>query len=300
MSDEQVLQNDAVEAEVHIQKSIENPDNGADLATASVSEHEQQPKVEESADDKAKAAQSLATEAINKQHKKFRDQERIAVELQQQLDVIRGEEQERLADSFKDAPLMPEMPSYPTSDAFDEGHEVEVRKYQDDVAAYNDNMPAYYQKLQEKANYDAQQTTLLQSQQFQQQQVAQAQQVEKQKLTNSFYGNAISSGASNDEVNLVVNTLNNMNISSNLGDAIMSDTEGYFVAKYLAGNPMELHELNTINPILAGAKLAEIKQKASALKPITSKTPVPVDILSGKGAQKDLNKFPNSKEAKFY
>ena len=295
MSEE--LQNDSVD-QVIVQP-IEDQNIGAELATASEPGHEEKPNVEETAEDKAKAAQVLATEAINKQHKKFRDQERVSIDLQQQLDTAKAKEQERLAESFKNAPVTPEMPTYPTSDPFDESHESDVRKYHEGVAQYNANMPIYHQQIQNKAIFDAQQQNLLQQQQFQQQQTAQATQDARVKLGNDFFSTAISAGVSNNDVNLVVNTLNNMGVSSDLGDAIMADSDGYFVAKYLAGNPMEMHELNTMNPILAGTKLSEIKQKASALKPKKTGTPTPVDQLTGAGVQPDLNKYPNSAGATF-
>lgn len=296
---EQELQNESgVSVEIDSAPVVDQ-NNGAVLAAASDAEHKDLPPVEESAEDKAEKAKNLATEAINKQHGKYRAEERKVAGLQKQLDDINSKEQARLDESFKSAPVMPIAPTYPVSDTFDEGHDAEVRQYHDDVTKYNASLPAYQQQVQAKAEHDVRQTLSLQNQQDQQQQAAQAQHDTRAKLSNDFFGNATAAGASNDEVNLVVNTLNDLGMSSDLGDAIMSDPDGYYTAKHLAANPMDMKELTSMNPILAGAKLAEIKLKASALKPTTTQAPTPVEQLAGAGAKPDQGKFPNSGGATF-
>ena len=94
-------------------------------------------------------------------------------------------------------------------------------------------------------------------------------------------------------------TLNNGGMTGDIGNAIMQDPDGYFIAKHLAANPQEAHELNTMNPILAGAKFAELKLKASALKPKTSSTPAPATNLSGNGVDPESGKYSHIKGAKF-
>jgi len=61
---------------------------------------------------------------------------------------------------------------------------------------------------------------------------------------------------------------------------------------------MEAHELNNMNPVLAGAKYAELKVKASALKPKTSNAPSPATNLQGNGVVPD-DGYNNIKGAKF-
>ena len=112
---------------------------------------------------------------------------------------------------------------------------------------------------------------------------AQAKQQAQSKLEQDFLSSARNTGAKDDEITGVINTLVQAGLGGDLGSAIMSDSEGYFIAKHLAANPQEAHELNTMNPILAGAKYAEIKAKASALKPKTSSTPSPATNLRGNG-----------------
>ena len=79
----------------------------------------------------------------------------------------------------------------------------------------------------------------------------------------------------------------------------MSDPDGYFIAKHLAANPQGAHELNTMNPILAGAKFAELKQKASALKPKTSNAPSPATNLQGNGVDPTAGKYKNLSGTKY-
>ena len=62
---------------------------------------------------------------------------------------------------------------------------------------------------------------------------------------------------------------------------------------------MDAHNISTMNPILAGAKYAELKVKASALKPKTSSTPAPATILQGNGVDPEAGKYTHIKGAKF-
>lgn len=298
MSEE--LQNDTSDSNLTETPEIENQENGAVLAAASESAHEEQSKVEESAEDKTKAAQVLATDAINKQHKKFRDQERISVDLQGQLDVIKAEEQKRLAESFKSAPATPEMPTYPTTDTFDEGHDIAVKQFHDDMAKYNANMPSYYKQIQDKATYDAQQTTLLQQQHSQQQQAQQQQALKAQETIVAYAARSTELGIEKTELEAAGNKVAQYGLSNDLVMHILSDKkDGPLITKYLAANPVEGFNLATMDPYSAGSFLDGIKVKAAELKPKKTDTPPPVDQLSGAGAQPDLNKYPNSDGATF-
>jgi hypothetical protein len=294
MSEDTQLQNDAAEAEVNLnQAEIAEPEKGTGLAPEkSEAEHKEKPQVDdaeaEAAAQKAKAQEGIQ-KAINKSHREAREAERKTAELQTKLDEIETEKQEKLAASVANIPDLPVYPSEP----FD-------ANYAEQVANYNQAIIDRDAKIQAKATFDANQNILTQQTQYQQQQQAQVKANEMAELSNSFFGNARDTGATDTEINSVINLLNNAGMTGDLGAAIMTDkTDGYFIAKHLAENLVEVHELMAINPIMAGAKLAEIKAKASALKPNTTQTPKPTQDIKGAGAKTDLNKYPNSDGAKF-
>lgn len=297
MSEEQ-LQNESGVLDKNGQPVIEDQNNGADLATASESVHEEQPKVEESAEDKAKAAQVKSDDAINKQHRKFRDEQRISTGLRDELNDIKAKEQAKLAESFRNAPAIPEMPTYPTSDPFDDGHDIAVRSFHEDMAKYNANMPTYYQQVKDKSDFDAQQTNLLQNQQLQQQQEQQKQALKAQEQTIVYSTRSTELGIKPEELQAAGNAVAQYGLSNDLVMHILSDKDGPLITKHLAANPLDGHTLATMNPYSVGAFLDGIKLKAAELKPKTTNAPQPVDQLSGAGAQPDLN-YPNSEGATF-
>ena len=209
--------------------------------------------------DEVAVAQGKANAAFNKQYGEKKQLERDLAASQATNAQFQQAERERQAVQVGEIPPMP--------DSFDDDFDVKVKQRDDAIIA--------------QANFNAQNNAYLQQQQLSQQQAAQVAQQQQAELANSFTANAKKTGATDEEFNAVVSTLNNGGMTGDIGNAIMSDPDGYFIAKHLAANPQEAHELNTMNPILAGAKFAELKQKASALRPKTSNTPAPVDSLQG-------------------
>lgn len=297
MSDKE-LQNDSVDAVKTEETVIEDQNTGAALATASESEHENQPKVEESAEAKAKKAQLAVEKVINTKTFETKQAERERDELQGKLNAIEKEKQESLAKSFKDAPAMPVMPNYPTTDPFDDKHEQDVRKYHEDVATYNANMPLYHQQVQDKATFDAQQTTLQEQQKSNQQQEEQQRALKMQESQIAYRARSNELGIKPEELQAAGNAVSHYGLSNDLVMHILSDKEGPLITKHLAANPQDGFSLASMNPYNVGELLNGIKVKAVQLKQKTTNTPEPVDQLVGAGAQLDLNKFPNSGRGK--
>ncbi len=266
------LQTDSVESEVIEPAAIETPDNGAELATASESEHSTNTETVDEVESEASKQQTY----INKQYGTIKQGERDLATANQELEHLKQADRDRQAAQVGEIPSMP--------DAFDDDFDVKVKQRDDAIIA--------------QANFNAQNNAYLQQQDFNQQQAAQAAQQKQADLANSFADNARKAGATDKERNDIIAILNNGGMTGDVGSAIMSDPDGYFIAKHLAANPMEAHELNTMNPILAGAKFAELKQKASALKPKTSNTPSPATNLQGNGVAPD-DGYKNIKGAIF-
>jgi len=212
--------------------------------------------------DEVAVAQEKANAAFNKQYGEKKQLERDLAVQREINSKHEQAERERQAATVGNIPPMP--------DSFDDDFDAKLKQRDDAIVA--------------QANFNATNNAYLQQQQVTQQQAAQETQRKQAELANSFTANAKKMGATDEEFNSVVNTLNNGGMTGDIGNAIMSDPDGYFIAKHLAANPQEAHELNTMNPILAGAKFAELKLKASALKPKTSNAPAPATNLQGNGA----------------
>ena len=181
---------------------------------------------------------------------------------------------------------VPDFPTYPT-DSFDDNYEADVAKYNQDVAEYQ-------QKLQAKANFDAQQNIYAQQTQYQQQQAAQAAQLENQKVIQEHNNRVLALKINPSEMLAAENAVVSYGLPSELLAHIARDADSPLLVKYLGGNPQEGFELANMaknNPYGVGAYLDSIKLKASALKPKTSNAPKPATNLSGNGADPELGKY---------
>lgn len=254
------LQTDSVESEVIEPAVIENPDNGADLAAASESEHGTNPEPVDEIESEASKQQAY----INKQYGVTKQLERDVASRDAELETFRKADIERQAAAVGNIPPMPE-------NQFDENYDAE--------------MQAHINAKTAQAVYNSQNETYLQQQQNAQLQQQQAAQVEAARLQTDFVTKARGAGATDEEFNSVINTLNNGGMTMDTATGIMDlGADGYFVAKHLAANPQEANEFNNLSPMQQGMKLVELKQKASALKPKTSNTPAPATNLTGNGA----------------
>jgi hypothetical protein len=270
------LQNDSVDSEV-IEPVIENQEIETDLAPVSEAEHEPQPQVDEEA-----AKQEAINKAINKKHFEAKQAERERDEANAKLAEFERKQQEQLAQQYSTAPARPNFDDYFTAEEF------------------NQDMQSYESKLREHERFNTQQSTFLQQQEAIQLQQQQAAQAEAMQLQNDFVSKSKAAGASDQEFNNIVNTLNNGGMTQQGAKAIMSlGEDGYFIAKHLAANVMEASEFNSLDPIQQGMKLVELKQKASALKPKTSNAPEPATNLQGNGVDAEAGKYRNIGGAKF-
>jgi len=252
MSEETPQNDEAINEEVNV--VIETNDS----IPSSESGEQVQAESNEQVDEVAVAKQK-ANDAFNKQYGEKKQLERDLAVANEFRAKTEQAERERMAATVGEIPAMP--------DAFDDDFDVKVKQRDDAIIA--------------NANYQAQNNAYLQQEHNNQQQAVQAAQAKQTELQNGFLGKAQSSGATNEEITGVINTLRQVNLSNDLGDAIMADKDGYFIAKHLAANPQEAHELNSMNPILAGERLSAIREAASALKPKKSNAPAPVDNLQG-------------------
>jgi hypothetical protein len=228
--------------------------------------------------DEVELAKQKANEAFNKQYGEKKQLERELAAQREENAKFQQAERERQAAQVGNLPEFP--------DEFDDNFE--------------EKKVAYVNALQEQANFNAQNSIYTQQQEAVQLQQQQAAQAEAMQLQNDFVSKSKAAGASDQEFNNIVNTLNNGGMTQQGAKAIMSlGEDGYFIAKHLAANVMEASEFNSLDPIQQGMKLVELKQKASALKPKTSNAPEPATNLQGNGVDPEMGKYPLIKGAKF-
>ncbi len=249
----------------------ENPDEGSDLAT-DTGENQEQNQVSE--EDK----QAKVTAAFNKQYgaTKQAERERDAANL----------EIERLKQSQIQIP--PQIGEFPNEFEFDTTEEFNQAK-----ASFLDN-------VRDNATHEAQQQAF-QNQQVAAQQVAQQQKAQKvQEDLISYTENAKKLGIDNQELQQAGNIVASCGMSEDLTLAILSDSDGPLITKYLAGNPVELDSLSRMNPFQAAMHIEKVlRPKAVVLKPKTSNTPDPATNLQGGGVDPEGGKYTHIKGAKF-
>ena len=266
------LQNDDVIIEEDNAPIENQEDTGAELATASEAEHEEQPQVDEEA-----KKQEAIQKVINEKTFKAKQAEREAQEYKAKLDAYEAEQRKQMERQVTNIPEMP--------DPFDE-------EFDDKIRARDD-------ALFKKAQFEAQNNHYLQQQQLQQQQEAQAKAEKLQKSMVDYSTRAQELGIKQEELQAAGNTVAQYGLSDDLVMYILSDSDGPLITKHLAANPQEGFELANMSPYGVGQFLDGIKQKASALKPKTSKAPKPATNLSGNGVDADAGKYKNLSGTKY-
>jgi multidrug efflux pump subunit AcrB len=255
------LQTDDTGITIDEGETSETAESGADLATAA---GEDQSKNEDG--DKS---QDAVNKAINKQHAKYREEERKRLEIEKERDELK--DKLAAAEADKGEILIPPIP-----DPFDEDYEEKI--------AVRDK------SIMQKAEQDTQNKSVLE----QKNATIQAEEdKDKERLNNlvtSFDSRITPLGLDPADVKNAVNTVVGYGISKEVGEYILQHEDGPLITKYLAENPVELDDLRNMTIIDAAFKIqSDIATAASAMKPQASSAPDPAEILTGRGAgeQKD-------------
>ena len=229
---------------------------GAELAAASPEEGEGNTVNGESEVDSTQ-------KAINKQHFKFREEQRRANELQAKLDVLEA----------KNAGSSQELETVtvpPIPDSWDDDY-AEKMRVRDEAIGQN-------ARVDSKKVID--ETRSAEAQLLKQQQQAES----SRKLSEQFTANATKLNVSPEALDAAQQTVISYGITPELATELLQDADGPLMVQHLAANPLDLQELVTASPFTAGRMLAEVKAKAAALKPKTSDAPDPATALGGRGA----------------
>lgn len=219
--------------------------------------------------DEVELAKQKANEAFNKQYGEKKQLERDLAAKAEKLAQFEQAERERQAAQVGNIPPMP--------DAFDDDFDEKVKRRDEALIA--------------QANYNAQNQSYLQQEQFNQQQAAQAKQVKVQQSMASYSQKATELGIKQDELQAAANTVANYGLSDDLVMHILGDSDGPLITKHLAANPQDGYDLASMSPYSVGKFLDGIKTKASALKPKTSNAPSPATNLQGNGVDPEAGKY---------
>ena len=270
------LQNDAVAPVKNDAAPVENQATEAELATASGGEHEKISPVDEAAAKEA-AKQQVINERIGKVTHQARQAERERDEAQAK--IAKFEEEQRATEAARAG----EIPPLPNE--YDDDFEAKVAEH---VAAKT-----------RQATFEASQANYLQQQQNQQEEAQRQAQAQQQQQLNAYNVKAAEFGIDATELQAAENAVVSYGVGGELANHMLSDPEGPLIVKHLAANPTEAMALVNMSPYEQGAALAEIKVKASALKPKPTNTPNPPEALNGSGINSDTGNFPNSAGATF-
>lgn len=198
--------------------------------------------------------------AINKQHYKFREEERKSIELQRQLDELKAKHSAPSIDEKVEVPAIP--------DAWADDYESQL-KARDEAIRQNERYAAQEQ------HRVAQEAQALQEKQREEAKYIQG-------IEDGFKSNAEKLKLDGGEVMKAAQAVAGYGVSGEVANFLMTDPDGPLMVQYLAQNPLELDELSRLTPMQVGLKLPEIKTKSSALKPTQSEAPDPSTRLNGK------------------
>lgn len=205
--------------------------------------------------------QDAVQNAINKQHAKFREEERKRKSLEKELEELRSRQPKE-----PEAPIVPDAP-----DPYDENYE-ELVKVRD-------------QKLLEKAKYDISRQAEAERHQKLVAEKQEVRQKEVAEMIKSYNNRTEKLGLSVADIHKSGQAIVDYGINEQLAEFILSDEDGPLLTKYLAHNPAELDELLSLPITNATIRMhTDIRQKVQGLKPKTSGTPDPAPVLSGNGA----------------
>ena len=264
------LQNDDAQKseEVKTEEAVNENPEGSELA-AETEATDKTPDVESEDDKKAKA-----NLAYGKVYGKQKQAERERDALQAQLD----EAQKKQNVPPQAAGDYPEEFDYDTAEEFKAAQTAYVKNVEAN-AVYKTQVEAY-------------------NVQQENQRIA-AQQQKNQKLqedVSSYTTRAESFGIKPDELQVAGNAVASYGVSNDITMALLADPDGPLLVKHLAANPLDVSNMNNMNPIQAAQFIErELRPKAVRLKPKQSNTPNPSTDVKGDGVDVDANKYPHLK-----
>lgn len=205
--------------------------------------------------------QEAVNAAINRQHAKYREEERKRKEAEREAEELRAKLSK--LDQPETDVTIPPIP-----DPYDDDYEEKLKKREEAIS----------RKAQAEFRAQAAETAKLEEQR----KIDEAEKSRVEEAVKSFNANTAKLGLSAEEVTTAANTVGSYGISNDMANFLLSDAEGPLMVKYLAANPVELDEIRHMDPYSAAIKLStEVRTKAGVLKPQVSAAPAPAEALTG-------------------
>lgn len=201
---------------------------------------------------------------VNRQHKKFRDEERAKAKESGRADAAEKELEELKAKTS-------EVVIPPVPDRYSDTYDADIKERDEAIAAQSQQSAANEVAAAERQKKDDARKT----------------EAEKAliKRVADFDTNMVSHGLNPAETKKAADTVIDYGISELFQDVLLEDPDGPLFVQYLAANPVEVEEMNRMSARqLVNHMNGDIRQKALLLKPKTSDAPDPPPRLKGGGA----------------
>jgi len=199
-------------------------------------------------------------QAINRQHRKYRDEERKRLELEEQLRQVQSQLPQQ-----NDRPEIP-----PAPDPFDDDYESKIAERD--------------KAIRKAAEWEAREQARQYAEQMQQQQAIQERATQLRSTLQTYTQRATELGIKPEELQVAGNTVATMGIHDDVATFILGDEKGPLITTYLARHPQEVEAMYGMTPTQAGAYLAtKVRPKAESAHGITQ-APPPPESLDGGGA----------------
>lgn len=211
--------------------------------------------------------QEVLDKAVNRQHKKFREAERAQLDTEALLATAQGRISE--FEASQPAPVIPEARD---------------RMDFDTDAEYNDHVTLRDGVIRADAEFRQQQGYIAQAQQVTANDRVIAEQTRQAENGQTLSDNATKLGIKIDDLVKASEVIGDYKLAPELVEELMTNEDGPVMMAHLAANPLELDALRSLPLGRAFNMLnSTVRQSAQTLKPKTSSTPPPPDVLSGNG-----------------
>ncbi len=231
-----------------VEDSTREPENNGIEATSEQAESDLAPDIK----------QESVQKAINKQHAKFREEERKRKELEKQLEELKAKI------PSEPEPEIPEMP-----DQYDDNYDQKLKEWQE--------------KVHQAAVYKANQELKLKAEQAEQRKLEEAKQREMQERIDKYSKRAEEAGIPSDQLQINGEIVASAGIAPDVAVFLLEDAQGAEIVNYLATNPDVLEDIAGMPTHKAIIKLhSDVRQNVKADVKNVTEAPEPVKGVQGK------------------
>lgn len=231
-------------------------------APENVEAPENQEDAQEAQDEGKEETPGWFQKAIDRQTYKYREEERRANKLAEELERIKAQSPQQ------DGP--PDIP--PPPDPFDDNYEEKIKERDKAVRA--------------RIEYDTRQALIEESNRRKAQQEAESQQKALMDRGTAYKQRAEKLGVEPNEL-ATAGPFVASYIAPELGDYLLDSEQGPAITVHLAKNPQVLEQVAQMPPMMAAAHIATSIVPNLSAKPKQTKAPKPPETLGGGGAPPD-------------